>query len=338
MPRAYIGTCTFTAILACLLIPATDASKKHCMENCATLDCHEKQVDRAIEAHHLEGSLDGPSANERTPAAAGAGSIRSSSQGLSRPWIPPLAKHSTELISPSDFPLARSRTCDTSSSSHNSRTRSASLSTLSRHPSTASSLSRQTITSQTRIISSKPTSTLSNSKSKPALPAIPTKYLHPSHSLKAGGPPLRPGSRPAMPPDEFWDFFDKQRLRDTYVSNATADSHSHKAPNYLIDKAGKREPSVCRYPILATRARPVCRARRATVQSETAHIKNASYETVRKGPLDYSGRIRSMAMGGEGGDADAAVSGGHGKRASTKAGPKRRESRTLTKQRQPSHK
>ena len=44
----------------------------------------------------------------------------------------------------------------------------------------------------------------SHSPSVPAMPAIPARYRHPSHSLRNGGQPLRPGSRPSMPPPEFW--------------------------------------------------------------------------------------------------------------------------------------
>ena len=44
----------------------------------------------------------------------------------------------------------------------------------------------------------------SHPPSVPAMPAIPARYRHPSHSLRNGGQPLRPGSRPSMPPTEFW--------------------------------------------------------------------------------------------------------------------------------------
>ncbi|KAI4265213.1 MAG: hypothetical protein L6R38_009584, partial [Xanthoria sp. 2 TBL-2021] len=192
------------------------------------------------------------------------------------------------------------------------------------------SLSDQTINSLNRIASAKDTQTVS----KPALPAVPKKYLHPSHSLRGGSRPVRPGSRPAMPPAEFWKYADKQRMRNTYVST----SDSHKVLHGSIKRAEKREPSVCRYPILATPAKPVCRTRRATVQSETAHIKNPSYESVRKGPLDNTDRIRSMTSLGDIGAIERATTDEHRRECPTKARPKRRESRTLIKQRQPSRK
>ena len=40
----------------------------------------------------------------------------------------------------------------------------------------------------------------------PAIPAIPDQYRHPSHSLRNGGQPVRPGSRPGFPPPDFWMF------------------------------------------------------------------------------------------------------------------------------------
>ncbi|KAL8992926.1 MAG: hypothetical protein Q9169_006732 [Polycauliona sp. 2 TL-2023] len=323
---------TVLRVLACLLIPGGDSSKSCCTEK-SSPSIHHINDERAIGPDDHERCVDEPNVTERRPSTAGPQYFRSHSRGRSRAWLPPLLfpKHPAQLISPSELCLTRSRTCDTSSSSRYSRPRSASLSTLSRHPSTVSSLSHGTINSQTRIVSSKDIPPVS----KPALPAIPKKYLHTSHSLSGGGRPVRPDSRPAMPPAEFWEHVDKQRMRDTYIS--TAESHRSRG---LIERAGKREPSVCRYPILATPAKPVCRARRATVHSETAHIKNPSYESVRKGPLDYNSRIRSMAALKEIGDPHIAVPGERGKRSSTNinARPKRRESRTLTKQRQPSHK
>lgn len=241
----------------------------------------------------------------------------------------PSTEDLTELKLQSEPSLARRRTCDTSSSSRYSRRRSASLSSLSQHASTSSSLSDQSINSRTRI-----TSVQGNQKvSRPAIPAIPNKYLHPSHGLNSGSRPVRPGLRPAMPPAEFWEYADKQRVRNTYVS--ITDSHNIRDST---KQAGKREPSVCRYPILATPAMPVCRTRRATVHSETAHIKNPSYESVRKGPLDNTNKLRSMTPLGEIGAIDGEAADEHRRDCSTKARPKCRESRTLIKQRQPSRK
>ena len=43
--------------------------------------------------------------------------------------------------------------------------------------------------------------------SKPKVPVIPEQYRHKSHSLRHGGAPIRPGSRPGMPPAEFWNTY-----------------------------------------------------------------------------------------------------------------------------------
>ncbi|KAL6722271.1 hypothetical protein ACLMJK_001378 [Lecanora helva] len=46
------------------------------------------------------------------------------------------------------------------------------------------------------------------------MPAIPTRYRQPSHSLRNGGQPLKPGSRPSMPPASFWTYArDRQQDR-----------------------------------------------------------------------------------------------------------------------------
>ena len=43
------------------------------------------------------------------------------------------------------------------------------------------------------------------------VPAIPERYLHKSRTLRNGGPPVRPGSRPSLPPKEFWTYAQKQQ-------------------------------------------------------------------------------------------------------------------------------
>ncbi|KAI4230591.1 MAG: hypothetical protein LQ349_006170 [Xanthoria aureola] len=336
MPRVYTGSCAFTAILASVLLRETDRSRKSCTEKCSAFFLPNGQQEREIEANSHESYADQPSVTQPTPPSPVQKNFRPNSQETVRAWLPPLqfqlvspsTEDPTELKLHSELSLARRRTCDTSSSSRYSR-RSASLSSLSQHPSTRSSLSDQSINSRTRI-----TSVQDNQKvSRPALPAIPDKYLHPSHGLNSGSRPVRPGSRPAMPPAEFWEYADKQRVRNTYVSI----SDSHNIHDSTM-RTGKREPSVCRYPILATPAMPVCRTRRATVHSETAHIKNPSYESVRKGPLDNTNKLRSMTPLGEIGATDGSATDEHRRECSTKARPKHRESRTLIKQRQPSRK
>lgn len=256
------------------------------------------------------------------------------------PWLPPLQfpshfelpstpeESSGDIICPPPALLQRSRTCATPSSSMYSRSRSASMSTLSRQPSTTSSLSNPFPNNKTRIAPSEGTRLLQ----KPPLATVPEKYRHLSHSLRDGGRPVRPGSRPPMPPADFWQYASKQHIRHTYIS--TSDSHRSQS---ILKRAGQREPSVCRYPILAAPAKPVCRTRRATIHSEKAHVKTASYESLRKGPLDSVYRMRSIVSSGQGETQrhGAVMKGSVGGR-NTIAEPKRRLSRTLTKQRQPS--
>lgn len=53
------------------------------------------------------------------------------------------------------------------------------------------------------------------------VPAIPERYLDQSHTLRNGGRPVRPGSRPSLPPADFWTFAQEQQTYD-----ALPQSHS----------------------------------------------------------------------------------------------------------------
>ena len=53
------------------------------------------------------------------------------------------------------------------------------------------------------------------------VPAIPQRYLNKSHTLRNGGRPVRPGSRPSLPPADFWTYAQEQQTYD-----ALPQSHS----------------------------------------------------------------------------------------------------------------
>lgn len=100
----------------------------------------------------------------------------------------------------SDSSFDRSNAAATASSSVYSR--STSESNISRNASTVSSFSSGSCDAPV------PSYLLSPRirSSKMDVPAIPARYRHPSHSLRNGGQPLRPGSRPALPPAGFWMY------------------------------------------------------------------------------------------------------------------------------------
>ena len=322
-------------MLAMLIAFGKDVSKKkYKTESCSVPARCNEQNEADIETHDhghrgVQPEVFAPELPPNGPKESGP-----DIQEMHRPWLPPLQfqlastpeEQLTEFVSPHRPLLARSRTCATISSSLYSGSRSASCSAMSRHPSTTSFLSSQTFNSGTQIASKVP----SKSVQQPPLPPVPQRYRHRGHSLREGGTPVRPGSRPAMPPVEFWKYASNRHMRRISVST----SANHRLQS-ARKQSGKREPSVCRYPILATPAKPVCRTRRATVHSEIGHIKTASYESLRKGPLDNVHRTRSTTSIAETEAPSGATAYKMGGRHHVEPGTKKRESRTLIKQRQP---
>lgn len=251
-------------------------------------------------------------------------------------WLPPLRFHLPPtpeenqegllpLTSPSHPPLLHSQTCASSIYSQNTT---GSPSTASLRPSTLSSLSSHS--SSKSILN--PHLKQVRSVQESSTPIIPAKYLQRSRTLNDGSRPVRPGTRPAMPPAESWKYAEKQHMRLHSLS------HSSTFRTLRTQRVRKpftrREPSLCRYPILPLPAQPVCRTRRATVHSETAHIKTASYESIRKDTLhtlngdDNLVRLTHWNTQLQGTAADSRSDGQR---------RKARQSRTLRKKRQPDY-
>ena len=207
--------------------------------------------------------------------------------------------------------LERDETTATSSSSVYSR--SASATTLSREPSTLSSFP-STLSSFSSI---SPSNTMkSSTSSRPIVPAIPERYRHKSHSLRNGGSPPRPGSRPAMPPADFWMYAraaqQKQTdLEERYQTGLPEVPLALRARAHS-EGAAKRDPSLCRYPLLPASPEKAVLRPNMNKGNTMRVVQKASYESLRKGAriakaVDY-GRLD-----------------GHGKK----------DSRTLVKMRQP---
>ncbi|CAF9939166.1 MAG: hypothetical protein ALECFALPRED_007997 [Alectoria fallacina] len=246
-------------------------------------------------------ALQGP--DQRTPAQSQTNLLRTSLNHLALPQITTTAARSS---------LERRNTTATSSSSAYSRSTSASTSTLSRSPSTLSSFPStvSSLSSKSRCSTMK-----SSTSSMPGVPAIPERYLHKSHSLRNGGSPPRPGSRPAMPPADFWMYAraaqQKQNELECSQNVGPDTSHEMRARAHS-EGAARRNPSMRQYPLLpASLEKAVLRPNMN--KGNTMPVgKETSYEDLRKGA-----RI-AKAM-------DFGRLDGHG----------RKDSRTLVKMRQP---
>ena len=201
----------------------------------------------------------------------------------------------------------------TAESSSSVYSRSTSVSTLSRGPSTLSSFP-STLSS----FSSNPRSSAikSSTWSRPSVPAIPEKFLHKNHSLRNGGSPPRPGSRPTMSPADFWMYAraaqQKQNDLEERCRSVSPETPATTQAKAQSDGAAKDDASPCRYPLLP--ASPEKAVLRPNVnKGNTMRIsRKTSYESLRKGAR--------VAKGVDYGRLD-----GHG----------RKDSRTLVKMRQP---
>ena len=296
----------------------TSSVSDRCGEGLAERDC-DKPIHRP-QAARLGASTAGSRASNL-----------SSSRTIRISWLPPLRfqlpsslEEDTSHFASTMRPLLnRSPTCTTTSSSTNSRNTSHVESTMSRHPSTVSSASNQL--SSTGILTSEARSWLIQN---PSVLGAPERHYHFRHPRCYGRGPVRPQSRPAMPPAEFWTYASKQQMR---LSHSTKSEYSNNHDTRYDSR--QRQPSLCRYPLIAAPAKPVCRTRRTTVHSETAHMQTASYESMRKGDLRKIEEDSRKPLG----ETTLAVVNETRKRSSGKES-KKRQSRTLVKLRQPEYK
>ena len=207
--------------------------------------------------------------------------------------------------------LECNETTATSSSSVYSRSTSAPAvsrgpSTLSSFPSTLSSFSSNSRSSTIKSAAS----------SRPGVPAIPERYLHKSHSLRNGGSPPRPGSRPAMPPADFWMYAraaqQKQNDLEERSQAGLPEMSLAIRARARSESAAKRDSNLCHFPLLPASPEKAVLRPNMNKGNTMQVAKKTSYENLRKGArvakaVDY-GRLD-----------------GHG----------RKDSRTLVKMRQP---
>lgn len=113
----------------------------------------------------------------------------------------------------------------------------------------------------------------------PNVPRISQKYRRVSlYSSQRGGKPSRPSSRPSMPPAAFWRYAVEKQAGAALpggFQNWQSDSHSK-----------KREPSICRYPIITTRPESALTRNNRVHHRNNRAAKRRSYESIRQGILD----------------------------------------------------
>lgn len=186
---------------------------------------------------------------------------------------------------------------------------------ITRQPSTISSASEH---SRYRPLQDSPKRTMMTS-SKPDVPPIPRKWRRTTPDLHMVARPARPGSRPKMPPFGFWEYAcEQQNLGFAALRGPTNWTHT-------TDTA-RREPSMCRYPILPTTPPKSLTPDKSRIVRQLN--RRSSYESLRKGegrrestPLCLNARLLDLDDRRD--------------PRSTKRTAQRRESRTLVKKRQP---
>ena len=188
--------------------------------------------------------------------------------------------------------ISRSQTVTTSSSSFYSRPTSGS--TLSRLPSSCTSFSNEISGNVHHGSPFIEGSRAIKSDSK----SISTKHRRTSHTPRASGTPVRPRSRPPMPPANFWIFARaEQQKRDTMIENTLYSeppgAASEQRSRSHSDGSSKREVSMSRYPIIPA-APPKAVLRPNHNAGNMMRVgKRWSYENLRKGlksaaALEYS--------------------------------------------------
>lgn len=225
----------------------------------------------------------------------------------------PPSNHSQAASTMSRPSVGRSQTTATAASSVYSRSTSAT--TISRNSSTLSSFSgdRREITFKSPPPETTPHMT------RPDVPAIPDRYRHKSHSLRHSGRPLRPGSRPAMPPADFWMYARAAREKCNEPEQQEqplaiySESNRPMRPRAQSETLPKRVIRMSRYPVLPSSPEKAILRPNLSKGNMNSVGRKRSYESLRKGAklpagVDY-GRLEGHA--------------------------KSRDSRTLVKKRQP---
>ncbi len=202
-------------------------------------------------------------------------------------------------------------------SSFHSRPTSPSSFPITRQPSTLSSASEH---SRYRPLRDSPRRMVMTS-SKPDVPPIPRKWRRAAPGgLFTVARPARPGSRPKLPPAGFWDYSSQQQHFEVPVPRGSTSWTD-------MTDSTKREPSICRYPILPTTPPKSLTPDKSRIAMRQLSQRR-SYESLSKG----AGRRESTPtrLNTRWLDLDDRRD-----PRSTQRTAQRRESRTLVKKRQP---
>lgn len=202
-------------------------------------------------------------------------------------WLPPLAfqlpqKPRSALTSSSTMPsldtptrplLICSATSSPSiaSSSFYSGSTSPSSFSVTRQPSAMSSASEH---SRCRPLQDSPRRIMMTS-SKPDVPPIPWKWRRTTPGLHKTARPGRPGSRPILPPAGFWEYASEQQ-KSGFPALRGSTSWTD------MTDSTKREPSMCRYPILPTTPPKSLTPDKSRIARGQLG-RRRSYESLRKG-------------------------------------------------------
>jgi len=157
------------------------------------------------------------------------------------------------------------------SSSFYSRSTSPSSFSVTRQPSTMSSASEH---SHYCPLQDSPRRIMMTS-SKPDVPPIPRKWRRTNPGLDTVARPARPGSRPRLPPARSWEYASEQQMSGNPALRGSTSWTD-------MTDSTKREPSMCRYPILPTTPPKSLTPDKSRI-ARGQPGRRRSYESLRKG-------------------------------------------------------
>lgn len=214
-------------------------AEEHRKESILDTPCYDSSSNNTIAACNRPSPIGG------RRSTAGSGSARLTWLPPLRFQFPPIPEEKQEdllpLNSSSQIPLPRSQACTSSIYSQN--TTGSNTADL-RRPSALSSLGSHS--SSKRIVNSNlkksrsVQETLTNTK--------PATSLQHSRTLNDECYPVRPGTKTSMPPAELWKYAEKQHMRLHSLGHSST-FRALSTPR-IAKPFMRREPSLCRYPIL----------------------------------------------------------------------------------------
>lgn len=120
---------------------------------------------------------------------------------------------------------------------------------------------------------------ISSASTAPSAPKVSQLFRRNSlHGFQRGQKPSRPSSRPSMPPAAFWRYAAERRAGEASPVSLQC---------WQLESDGrKREPSMCRYPIITSRPVSAATRQKRVHHSNYRAVRRRSYESIRKGISD----------------------------------------------------